>query len=158
MFYGPPGTGKKFLYQAIASEYNLPIYYMHLIEMTDASLHDEFQRLPKRCMVVFEEIDTMGIERTSKIQTETKLVRLENSSDNQRDEDPKNDSENDSDDDPEHDEVMEQGEPKGHTQGGRKEKKKSGSKNDREEPKRSKITLGALLNILDGPGAQEGRS
>lgn len=65
MFCGPPGTGKTSLYQAIASEFNLPVYYMHLSDMDDECLHDAFQKLPKRCMVVFEEIDTIGLNNRS---------------------------------------------------------------------------------------------
>ncbi|PVI03026.1 mitochondrial chaperone BCS1, partial [Periconia macrospinosa] len=99
LLYGPPGTGKSSFCVAIASEFNLPIYWLHLAGMDDAKLHEEFQKLPQKCVVLIEEIDTAGIAR-------------------------------------------------------HKGKKEKGKQN---EPAVSNISLGALLNEIDGPGAKEGR-
>jgi chaperone BCS1 len=128
MLYEPPGTGKLLLCMAIASEFNLPVYCFNLMEMTDNSLHTEFQDLPKRSLVLFEEMDTAGIVRKNTMNTET-------------------DASDDETED-EEDEKEAAIKPK---------KKKQSKKAKKPEPDGSKVTLGGLLNVLDGPGAKEGR-
>lgn len=129
MFYGPPGTGKSSLCTAIASEFHLPIYFIHLDGMDDKTLHDEFQKLPKRCLVLFEEIDTAGIVRRGTM----KAVPKDSSSDK------KSEAESEETDSSTH-----------------KTSKEDKGKEEK-MPQRSKVTLGGLLNVLDGPGAKEGR-
>ncbi|KAK9435543.1 mitochondrial chaperone BCS1 [Metarhizium brunneum] len=60
---GPPGTGKTSLVAAIAARFNLDIYTLNLTEpnMTDASLLRLFRALPRRCMVLIEDIDVSGV-------------------------------------------------------------------------------------------------
>ncbi|KAF2730309.1 P-loop containing nucleoside triphosphate hydrolase protein, partial [Polyplosphaeria fusca] len=67
LLYGPPGTGKTSLTQAIASEFNVPLYLVNLSNMTDQELDHAFTMLPHRCVVVFEDIDSMGIVRENKM-------------------------------------------------------------------------------------------
>ncbi|KAF1972145.1 P-loop containing nucleoside triphosphate hydrolase protein, partial [Bimuria novae-zelandiae CBS 107.79] len=114
MLYGPPGTGKSSLCMAIASEFHLPVHYFHLADMNDSNFHDKFQELPKKCIVLFEEIDTARIVRESTMKAEPEVSTSDRDSD----------SETES--------------PSG-------------------KPRRSQITLGGFLNVIDGPGAKEGR-
>jgi chaperone BCS1 len=97
--------------------------------MDDKTLHDEFQKLPKRCLVLFEEIDTAGIVRRGTM----KAVPKDDSSDKESEaESEESDSSTD--------------------QPSKENKGKEAAK-----PQGSKVTLGGLLNVLDGPGAKEGR-
>ncbi|KFG79900.1 mitochondrial chaperone BCS1 [Metarhizium anisopliae] len=60
---GPPGTGKTSLVAAIAARFHLDIYTLNLTEpnMTDAGLLRLFRALPRRCMVLIEDIDVSGV-------------------------------------------------------------------------------------------------
>ncbi|KAF1964233.1 P-loop containing nucleoside triphosphate hydrolase protein, partial [Bimuria novae-zelandiae CBS 107.79] len=63
LFYGPPGTGKTSLAQAIAAYYGLPIYVMPLADcdITDTTFPMFMRTLPKRCVLLFEDIDSAGL-------------------------------------------------------------------------------------------------
>ncbi|KID96200.1 mitochondrial chaperone BCS1, partial [Metarhizium majus ARSEF 297] len=65
LFFGPPGTGKTSFVTAIAAYFLLDIYTINLSEpnMTDANLLRLFRDLPRRCMVLIEDIDVSGIQR-----------------------------------------------------------------------------------------------
>ena len=144
MFYGPPGTGKSSLCTAIASEFNLPIYYIHLSGMDDESLQKAFQSFPKRCLVLFEEIDTAGIVRH--IQTKDEAPISDDDTDSDSDDDSDGDSGSGS-------ERKGKGKKSDSSKKSQKKKKKDAGK----AAKGAKVTLGGLLNVLDGPGAKEGR-
>ncbi|EEP81708.1 predicted protein [Uncinocarpus reesii 1704] len=106
LFHGPPGTGKSSMCFAIASLLRLDIYTVsfnskNLDEDTLASL---LQELPKRCVLLIEDIDSAGIKKRSYDEDEESSVD------------------------------------------GR----------DRGSGRRG-ISLSALLNAIDGVGAQEGR-
>ena len=65
LFEGPTGTGKSSLCEATASHFGLPIYY---ISLGDRNLSDEDLMLlvgavPKRSIVVLEDIDSAGLSR-----------------------------------------------------------------------------------------------
>ena len=65
LFEGPTGTGKSSLCEATASHFGLPIYY---ISLGDRNLSDEdlmllFGNVPKRSIVVLEDIDSAGLSR-----------------------------------------------------------------------------------------------
>jgi chaperone BCS1 len=65
LIYGPPGTGKTSLVHVIASEFGLPIYFLSLKTLTDESLFSLTMSLPHRCLLLIEDIDAAGLDRTS---------------------------------------------------------------------------------------------
>ncbi|KAG8628120.1 hypothetical protein KVT40_003993 [Elsinoe batatas] len=65
LFHGPPGTGKTSLSFALAGIFGLDIYCCALNdpELTEGDLRDLFNALPRRCIVLLEDIDEAGIKR-----------------------------------------------------------------------------------------------
>ena len=72
LFHGPPGTGKTSLSFALAGVFGLDIYCLSLSEatLTEEDLILLFNSLPKRCVVLLEDIDSAGVLR-KKEETET---------------------------------------------------------------------------------------
>ena len=60
---GPPGTGKSSLAWAIAGLFGLDIYCISLVEptLTEEDLGVMFTSLPRRCVVLLEDIDAAGL-------------------------------------------------------------------------------------------------
>ncbi|KAH8652503.1 BCS1 N terminal-domain-containing protein [Xylariales sp. PMI_506] len=65
LFHGPPGTGKTSLSFALAGVFGLDIYVISLLEptLTEEDLGSLFSTLPRRCVVLLEDIDTAGLRR-----------------------------------------------------------------------------------------------
>jgi mitochondrial chaperone BCS1 len=65
LLHGPPGTGKTSLSFALAGVFGLDIYCMSLSEKTlsEEDLILLFNSLPKRCIVLLEDIDSAGVVR-----------------------------------------------------------------------------------------------
>ncbi|MCJ1258651.1 hypothetical protein MMC24_006484 [Lignoscripta atroalba] len=63
LFHGPPGTGKTSLSFAIAGVFGLDIYCISLLEptLTEEDLGLLFNNLPRRCVVLLEDIDSAGL-------------------------------------------------------------------------------------------------
>ena len=63
LFAGPPGTGKSSLAWAIAGIFGLDIYCISLVEptLTEEDLGIMFTSLPRRCVVLLEDIDSAGL-------------------------------------------------------------------------------------------------
>jgi mitochondrial chaperone BCS1 len=63
LLHGPPGTGKTSLSFALAGVFGLDIYCMSLSEKTlsEEDLILLFNSLPKRCIVLLEDIDSAGV-------------------------------------------------------------------------------------------------
>ncbi|CEI41297.1 hypothetical protein FVEN_g3563 [Fusarium venenatum] len=66
LLYGPPGTGKSSLSLALAGHFNMRIYMVSLssISATEEHLGTLFAELPRRCVVLLEDIDTAGLTHT----------------------------------------------------------------------------------------------
>ncbi|KAK0673996.1 putative mitochondrial chaperone BCS1 [Cercophora samala] len=67
LFHGPPGTGKTSLSFALAGVFGLDIYVISLLDpsLTEEDLCALFNSLPRRCVVLLEDIDTAGLTRPS---------------------------------------------------------------------------------------------
>jgi chaperone BCS1 len=65
LFHGPPGTGKSSFSAALAGHLGCDIYHINLStgSINDATLHRLFLGLPRKCVVVLEDIDSAGIGR-----------------------------------------------------------------------------------------------
>jgi chaperone BCS1 len=65
LLYGPPGTGKSSLSFALAGHFGVDIYVLSLssTEITNSSLGDLFNSLPKHCIVLLEDIDASGFTK-----------------------------------------------------------------------------------------------
>lgn len=65
LFYGPPGTGKTSLSFALAGIFGLEIYAISLQEptLTEGDLLQLFNGLPRRCIVLLEDVDAAGLLR-----------------------------------------------------------------------------------------------
>jgi chaperone BCS1 len=65
LFHGPPGTGKTSLSFALAGIFGLSIYCASLSEreLKESDLALLFSYLPRRCIVLLEDIDSAGIRR-----------------------------------------------------------------------------------------------
>ncbi|KAF2685080.1 P-loop containing nucleoside triphosphate hydrolase protein [Lentithecium fluviatile CBS 122367] len=65
LFHGAPGTGKTSLSFALAGIFGLDIYCISLMEvgLTESGLNKLFMELPRRCVVLLEDIDAAGLRR-----------------------------------------------------------------------------------------------
>ncbi|MCJ1432232.1 hypothetical protein MMC27_001588 [Xylographa pallens] len=65
LFHGPPGTGKTSMSVALAGHFRLDLYIINLAAFTkgDAVLADTFETIPRKCIVLLEDIDSAGIKR-----------------------------------------------------------------------------------------------
>ncbi|KAJ3499416.1 hypothetical protein NLG97_g350 [Lecanicillium saksenae] len=63
LLYGPPGTGKSSLTAAIAGHCGLNIYIVDVPSVNDEQLRELFRRLPRKCIVLLEDIDAVGADR-----------------------------------------------------------------------------------------------
>ncbi|KAK2608718.1 hypothetical protein QQS21_002707 [Conoideocrella luteorostrata] len=65
LFHGPPGTGKTSFSFALAGVFGIDIYVISLqdVNVTEEDLALLFTELPRRCIVLLEDIDTAGLRR-----------------------------------------------------------------------------------------------
>lgn len=65
LFHGPPGTGKTSLSFALAGIFALEMYCINLNEpgLTEGDLMQLFNGLPRRCVVLLEDVDAAGLVR-----------------------------------------------------------------------------------------------
>lgn len=66
LLHGPPGTGKSSLSLALAGFFKMRIYIVSLSSITasEENLATLFAELPRRCVVLLEDIDTAGLTHT----------------------------------------------------------------------------------------------
>ncbi|KAK4155471.1 BCS1 N terminal-domain-containing protein [Chaetomidium leptoderma] len=152
LFHGPPGTGKTSLSFALAGVFGLDIYVISLLDpsLTEEDLLALFTSLPRRCVVLLEDIDTAGLKRTED---------ADSSSSSSDDDDNKNSEEGQDDD------TKDKKSKKSRHQKSKKdwkvsdlarELKRHGNNNSSSDDKKS-ISLSGLLNAIDGVASHEGR-
>ncbi|CAI0642265.1 unnamed protein product [Colletotrichum noveboracense] len=80
---GPPGTGKSSLSLALAGFFKMRIYIVSLnsISANEENLATLFAELPRRCVVLLEDIDTAGLTHTREDSTAENSDAKEGSSD-----------------------------------------------------------------------------
>ncbi|KAL9129232.1 MAG: hypothetical protein Q9217_002273 [Psora testacea] len=84
LLHGPPGTGKSSLAWAIAGVFGLDIYCISLVDpnLTEEELGMLFTTLPRRCVVLLEDIDSAGLSKrqeskgNDKQQAETEAAKI----------------------------------------------------------------------------------
>ncbi|KAH6840918.1 BCS1 N terminal-domain-containing protein [Chaetomium sp. MPI-CAGE-AT-0009] len=150
LFHGPPGTGKTSLSFALAGVFGLDIYVISLLDptLTEEDLLGLFTSLPRRCVVLLEDIDTAGLKRTE--------------------DEPSSSSSSSSDDDKNKEQQQEDDKDKKSPKKARhhkgrdwkvsdlaRELKRAGGNGDLGEKKG--ISLSGLLNAIDGVASHEGR-
>ena len=69
LLHGPPGTGKSSLAWAIAGIFGLSIHTVSLVDpnLTEEELGMLFTSLPRRCIVLLEDIDTAGLSNRREV-------------------------------------------------------------------------------------------
>ncbi|RYP54930.1 hypothetical protein DL769_010270 [Monosporascus sp. CRB-8-3] len=84
LLHGPPGTGKSSLSLALAGFFKMRIYIVSLSSVTanEESLSSLFAELPRRCVVLLEDIDTAGLTHTRENPDQNQDQATEDSSDN----------------------------------------------------------------------------
>ncbi|KAK8035033.1 mitochondrial chaperone BCS1-B [Apiospora rasikravindrae] len=136
LFHGPPGTGKTSLSFALAGVFGLDIYVISLLEptLTEEDLGALFSSLPRRCVVLLEDIDTAGLRRPAE---ELKKAEAEKEADG-------GDKENSKD--------KEAASNDWKVSDLAKALKKESNNDDKKG-----ISLSGLLNAIDGVASHEGR-
>ncbi|KAM6521991.1 hypothetical protein FALCPG4_011685 [Fusarium falciforme] len=171
LFHGPPGTGKTSFSFALAGVFGIDIY---VISLQDPTIGEEdlavlFTRLPRRCIVLLEDIDTAGLrrpadddkdddeEKKSEKDTESKgdeKTKKEKATKEKKAKKAKDDTTDSDSSSSEEDRKRR-----------KKNKKRKGSKNKESTTSRTtnnilsveSISLSGLLNAIDGVASHEGR-
>ncbi|KAK7996283.1 hypothetical protein PG991_015750 [Apiospora marii] len=138
LFHGPPGTGKTSLSFALAGVFGLDIYVISLLEptLTEEDLGALFSSLPRRCVVLLEDIDTAGLRRPA---DELKKAEAEKKADGGGGGDKESKDKEASSNDWKVSDLA-------------KALKKESSSDDKKG-----ISLSGLLNAIDGVASHEGR-
>lgn len=150
LFHGPPGTGKTSFSFALAGVFGIDIY---VISLQDAGVNEEdlatlFTKLPRRCIVLLEDIDTAGLRRDLSTENEDTLQDSKSEDKDKKDRKKKQKRKADTSD------SESESEPE------RKPKKRGSRKKDfsKSNPVAFEgISLSGLLNAIDGVASHEGR-
>ncbi|KAH6893108.1 BCS1 N terminal-domain-containing protein [Thelonectria olida] len=172
LFHGPPGTGKTSFSFALAGVFGIDIY---VISLQDNSVSEEdlatlFSKLPRRCVVLLEDIDTAGLRRapdadTSKGSEDEKKKKDEEKS-GAAEKKTKKKSKKAADEEEEKDDSSASESDSSSSEEETKRKKKSKKAKKRRSDATDKptakvviepISLSGLLNAIDGVASHEGR-
>ncbi|KAI1010709.1 hypothetical protein LB503_005089 [Fusarium chuoi] len=168
LFHGPPGTGKTSFSFALAGVFGIDIY---VISLQDPTVSEEdlavlFTRLPRRCVVLLEDIDTAGLRRpnseededenedaTGEKGSDVKGKKLEKVDKKEKKKSKKAKDSSDSDTDSSEEDR-------------KRRRKRRRNRRDRENTSNrgtnniltvESISLSGLLNAIDGVASHEGR-
>lgn len=173
LFHGPPGTGKTSFSFALAGVFGIDIYVISLqdISVTEEDLAILFTRLPRRCIVLLEDIDTAGLRRSDEDATEENKdgeAEKKEKKEGEKEEKPaektngttekkkKKAKKQDSDTESASDSDSSADERKSKAKRKTKKKKGKGKGGDKVLSLES-ISLSGLLNAIDGVASHEGR-
>ncbi|EHK25971.1 uncharacterized protein TRIVIDRAFT_86068 [Trichoderma virens Gv29-8] len=153
LFHGPPGTGKTSFSFALAGVFGIDIY---VISLQDAGVNEEdlatlFTKLPRRCIVLLEDIDTAGLRRDLSSESDDKTENSEDKGKKEKKEKKKKKKHNTTSDTSDSESESEV-EIKPKKRGLRK--KDAAKKNPVAV---DGISLSGLLNAIDGVASHEGR-
>ncbi|BCS90550.1 MAG: VCP-like ATPase [Candidatus Micrarchaeota archaeon] len=85
ILYGPPGTGKTYIVRAAAGEAGANVIIARINQIvdmytgnTEKNLHSIFEQARKNtpCIIIFDELDALGIKRNDSGQGESSSIRL----------------------------------------------------------------------------------
>lgn len=182
LFHGPPGTGKTSLSFALAGVFGLDIYVISLLDpsLTEEDLSTLFSSLPRRCVVLLEDIDAAGLRRPAEeVDEDEEDVEEKPEADTEQPQDGKK-QENSTPvngnltpaPDGDKNSQADSGAKRGGRRGGRGGRKDAGGKDDWKVAdlaralkggvaagvdEKKGISLSGLLNAIDGVASQEGR-
>lgn len=157
LFFGPPGTGKTSLSLALAGELKVPLYILSLStgSLTDETLTMLFLSLPKKCIVLLEDIDCAGVQRSN---SHARLALSDSeSSDESEDMSDSESRREDGDSGGKGSKSVKDSKSSSSS----KNKSKDDSRNNNLGPMhrqpRASVSFSGLLNAIDGVASQEGR-
>lgn len=168
LFHGPPGTGKTSFSFALAGVFGIDIY---VISLQDPTVSEEdlavlFTRLPRRCVVLLEDIDTAGLRRPNgdEDDEESEEGPEEKTEDTKKTEQTakkdkkksKSKKSKDSDSDSESSEEDKKSRRKKRRRGGRN-RENTNNRGTNNILAMESISLSGLLNAIDGVASHEGR-
>ena len=163
LFYGPPGTGKTSLSFALAGLFGLEIHVINLLEptLTEADLQQLFNSLPRRCIVLLEDIDTAGLAR-DRVEDAAEDVPTPRQKKKypQTDADGKllpNGNSNEAEEKSDDPSITAMNELTDALRASSRHRRNDGQKNNPTDPLKQGISLSGLLNTIDGVASQEGR-
>ncbi|KAH6685412.1 mitochondrial chaperone BCS1 [Plectosphaerella plurivora] len=170
LFHGPPGTGKTSLSFALAGVFGLDIYVISLLDpnLTEEDLSTLFSSLPRRCVVLLEDIDAAGLKRPAE---EVEVEEVEVEADGKAEEAKQNGEQPVNG----HTSPTTNGEKAGAERKGGRRGPRGGASSNKDDWKvadlaralkgsgpggadeKKGISLSGLLNAIDGVASQEGR-
>lgn len=183
LFHGPPGTGKSSFSFALAGVFGIDIY---VISLQDNSVSEEdlatlFSKLPRRCVVLLEDIDTAGLRRpdddsedgskkkkdgkgdmAEKEEAEAKDDKEKEEKEEKKSKKGKKSKKDERKDDSESDSDSDGDSSSSEDEARRKKKTKKTKRRHAAVPGSAKIviepiSLSGLLNAIDGVASHEGR-
>ncbi|CAM1507938.1 Fc.00g047860.m01.CDS01 [Cosmosporella sp. VM-42] len=174
LFHGPPGTGKTSFSFALAGVFGIDIYVISLqdVNVSEEDLALLFTKLPRRCIVLLEDIDTAGLRRAPDAEVDekgekedgdkledgklTKKEKKEEKKKGKKDKKEELESESESDSESSEDEKPGKRSKKKQRKRGSKGRDGSGKTTNNILSVES-ISLSGLLNAIDGVASHEGR-